>query len=763
MTSHHAAPRSLLGERTSRAGAPPLFDLCFFCCLCFCATTALSIASTSIAVPPPTRSEPVSDMIHGRKVDDPYRWLEQLEKDSPEVAAWTTLQNDRTTTLLRSLPCHAELTAELRPLMSIGSVGMPVCEGGSAFWTEREGSQNQPVLYVGTDVSAVTARGTPPTAGTAGPALNGPDRAARRTLIDVNALDARGLTSLDWWVPSPCGKRVAFGLSKSGSEMSVLHVLDAVSGRWISDEIAGKVSFGGWTPTSDAFIYSALSDAADPYSREVRWHTIGEHPRHDKLLARQTDPSRIPGASISRDGRWIFLSLSRGWQANDLSVIETDAWQRAGMPAAAAPLAKVVAEGLDATFWPAATVGDTLFMRTTLDAPTGTLVAVALRSPQRSSWKTIVAPRTDMVLEGASRAGDLLVLTFSKDVTTRLERIRTTGEAVGAIELPGLGTAGVGTTDERTSGFVSFTSFNEPRSIYAADFASGAMRLWARPEIPFDPASIEVKQVFVPSKDGTRVPMFIVQRKELKHAGSTPALLYAYGGFNVSLDPAFSPTLWPWLQRGGVYAVANLRGGSEYGEAWHRAGMLGNKQNVFDDFHACAQWLIDQKITDSAHLAIEGGSNGGLLTGVAITQRPDLYTAAISAVPLLDMMRYHQFLLAKYWVPEYGSSEDAAAAEWLSAYSPYHNVRPGTQYPAVLFTAGENDSRVHPLHARKMAAWMQAASASDDRSEPVLLWVDRDAGHGQGKPLARRIEDEADQWSFVFWQTGICGTPTAAH
>lgn len=719
------------------------------CALVLCGAGAAS------AVPPTTRSEPISDMIGGRKVDDPYRWLEQLERDSPEVAAWTTLQNDRTTALLRALPCHAELTAELRPLMSIGSIGMPVCEGGSAFWTEREGSQNQPVLYVAADVAASAAGG-----GASAP--RGPDRSARRTLIDVNALDARGLTSLDWWVPSPCGKRVAFGLSKSGSEMSVLHVLDAATGRWISDEIAGKVSFGGWTPTSDAFLYSALADAADPYSREVRWHTIGEHPRHDALLVRQTDPSRIPGASISRDGRWIFISLSRGWQANDLAVLETEAWRRAGMPPAG-QLAQVVAEGLDATFGPTAAVGDTLYMRTTLDAPTGALVAVALRSPQRASWKTIVAPRTDMVLEDASRAGDLLVLTFSKDVTTRLERIRMTGESVGAIELPGLGSAGVGTSDERTSGFVSFTSFNEPRSIYAADFASGTMRLWARPEIPFDPAAIEVKQAFVPSKDGTRVPMFIVQRKGMKPAGNAPTLLYGYGGFNVSLDPAFAPTLWPWLQRGGVYAVANLRGGSEYGETWHRAGMLGNKQNVFDDFHACAQWLIDQKITDSAHLAIKGGSNGGLLTGVAITQRPDLYTAAISAVPLLDMMRYQQFLLAKYWVPEYGSSDDPAAAQWLFAYSPYHNVRAGTRYPAVLFTAGENDSRVHPLHARKMAALMQASSASDDRSEPVLLWVDRDAGHGQGKPLARRIEDEADQWSFIFWQTGICGTPTAAH
>jgi len=710
-----------------------------------CLVTLAAPALLASAVPPTTRSESVSDMIHGRKVDDPYRWLEQLERDSPEVAAWTTLQNDRTTNLLRSLPCHAELTAELRPLMSIGSVGMPVCEGGSAFWSEREGSQNQPVLYIAADAGA-----------------SGPDRASRRTLIDVNTLDARGLTSLDWWVPSTCGKRLAFGLSQSGSEMSVLHVLDVASGRWMSDQISGKVSFGGWTPAGDAFIYSALADAADPYSREVRWHTMGEHPRHDTLIARQTDPSRIPSASLSRDGRWIFLTLSRGWQANDLSVLETAAWQRAGMPPAAT-LAQVVAEGQDATFWPMATVGDTLFMRTTLDAPTGALFAVALRSPQRPSWKSVVAPRNDMVLEGATRAGDLLVLTFSKDVTTRIERIRTTGEMVGALELPGLGTAGVGTNDERTSGFISFTSFNEPRSIYSADFASGAIRLWARPEIPFDPAAIEVKQVFVPSKDGTRVPMFIVQRKGLKATGSTPTLLYAYGGFNVSLDPAFSPTLWPWLQRGGVYAVANLRGGSEYGEAWHRAGMLGNKQNVFDDFHSCAQWLIDQKITDSAHLAIEGGSNGGLLTGVAITQRPDLYTAAISAVPLLDMMRYQQFLLAKYWVPEYGSSENADAAQWLFAYSPYHNVRKGTRYPAVLFTAGENDSRVHPLHARKMAALMQAASASDDRSEPVLLWVDRDAGHGQGKPLSRRIEDEADQWSFVFWQTGICEPSTPAH
>ncbi|MSR28267.1 MAG: S9 family peptidase [Phycisphaerales bacterium] len=714
------------------------------------ASALLAVACLAVPCrgdPPVTPARAVTDTLHGEAIVDEYRWLEALEKDSPEVAAWTTLQIDRTKSLLGSLPCHSKLVSDLGPLMSIGSIGLPKREGGLAFWTQRDGAQNQPVLYVGADPS-LSGLGD-----AAAPA--GPDRTQKRTLLDVNALDAKGLTSLDWWQPSHDGSRVAFGTSKSGSEMSVLCVLEVASGRWLADEISGKVSFDGWSPEGNAFVYSKLSDPKDPYSREIRWHLIGTHTRHDPLIERQTDPSEIPGAALSRDGRWLFIVKSRGWQASDLFVADFERWQRLGMPGMGLAFA-TIAKGLDGNFFPVATHGSTMFMQTSFEAPKGRVVAVDLHSPGCDSWRTVIPARVDAVLESVADADGLLVATYSKDVTTRIESFTLDGRSRGEIALPGLGSAAVAIDETRRDGFFSYTSFNEPRSIYTVNFESGTTALWARPELPIDPSLVEVQQVFVASKDGTRVPMFVIHKKGLALSGQVPTILYGYGGFNVSLDPAFDPTNWPWYEAGGVYAVANLRGGSEYGEEWHKAGMLGRKQNVFDDFYACAQWLIDHKVTDSAHLAIEGGSNGGLLTGVAVTQRPDLFCAAISAVPLLDMLRFHDFLIAKYWVPEYGSSADKEQFAWLRRYSPYHHVVKGTKYPAVLFTAGENDSRVHPLHARKMVARMQALSANDDATDPILLWVDRDAGHGQGKPLAKRIEEQADQLAFFMWQTGLC-------
>ncbi len=707
----------------------------------------LAPLAVAAATPPATPKRPVTDVVHGQSMIDDYRWLEALEKDSPEVAAWTTAQIDRTKTVLGALPCRSRIEQELAPLMSIGSIGLPKRGGALAFWTQRDGKENQPVLYCGADptIGAPTSDAAP----------TGPARGAKRVLLDVNSLDAKGLTSLDWWQPTHDGKLVAFGTSKSGSEMSVLSVLDATTGQWLADEIVGKVGFDGWSPDGRAFVYSSLANPKDPYSREIRWHVLGTHAREDRLICRQTDPSVIPGAALSRDGRWLILVKSRGWQASDCFVADMDAWLRAGAPNDAVAFT-TVASGLDGNFVPTAIVGDTMFMQTSFEAPKGMLYAVDLNDPRRERWRTVIPMMSDRVLESVAYAAGTIIATYSKDVTTRLELFTAEGTPRGAIELPGLGSAAVAADETRGDGFLSYTSFNEPRSIYTVNFASGKSALWARPEVPIDPSSVTVKQVFVTSRDGTKVPMFIMHKKGLEVDGKTPTVLYGYGGFNVSLDPAFDPTNWPWYEAGGIYAIANLRGGSEYGEEWHKAGMLGNKQNVFDDFYACAQWLIDEHITDSAHLAIEGGSNGGLLTGVAVTQRPELFCAAISAVPLLDMIRYQDFLLAKYWVPEYGSSADATQFAWLHKFSPYHHVRAGVKYPAVLFTAGENDSRVHPLHARKMAARMQERAANDDATRPILLWVDRDAGHGQGKPLANRIEEQADQLAFLMWQTGLC-------
>ncbi|NBX25076.1 MAG: S9 family peptidase [Planctomycetes bacterium] len=688
----------------------------------------------ALALAADTAPAPVTDTLHGRTITDEWRWLEGLEKDSPAVAQWTTSQIDRTRSTLESLPCRAKIAATLEPLLKLPSVGMPSMHGDWCFFGERTGDQNQAVLKVqkGTD-----------------PAL----RARAITLIDPNAMDANGLISLDWNAPSDDGTLIAYGTSRAGSEMSELHVME-VGGAPLTDTITGKVSFQGWTPTNDGFLYSALRDPKDPYSREVRFHVMGSDPATDRLILKQTNPSEIPFAGLSRDGRWMMLGFSRGWQANDLSVADFPAWRKGSGD----PQAIEIARGLPARFTPIGFEGDRMLMMTTLDAPRSRLVAVDLKRPARTDWKDVIPEPRDEVLESVGLTKGGMVAAFTKHVCTRLERFDRSGRSLGEIPLPGLGAATYSVDEDRTDAFVSYTSYNEPRSVYfVPSLADPKPASWWKPTVPIDLSKWMVERVRVASKDGTLVPLFMVRRSDLTPNGDRPCLLYGYGGFNVSLEPGFNPSIAAWVEAGGVYAVANLRGGGEYGEAWHEAGMLDRKQNVFDDFYACAEWLIGNRWTSPSRLAIQGGSNGGLLTGVAVTQRPDLFAAAISAVPLLDMLRYHQFLLAKYWVPEYGSADDAKQFEWLLAYSPYHNLKPGTKYPAVLFTAGENDSRVHPLHARKMAARMQALNADQAGAKPILLWVDRDAGHGQGKPLAARIRDQVDQWSFLMWQTGLCG------
>ncbi|MBX3354461.1 MAG: S9 family peptidase [Phycisphaeraceae bacterium] len=706
------------------------------------------VALQSPSAPPPTRRDPVVEVFHGQSITDDYRWLEALDSESAEVEAWTTAQNDFTRARLDALPCRSALESALRPLMEIGAISAPRMRGNLYFYTERTGSQNQPVVKVRQGFDG-----------------------APRDLLDLNSLDQTGLTSLDWMNPSRDGALLAFGLSRSGSEMSELHILDTATGRWLADQISGKVSFSSWTPDGKGFLYSVLRDPKDPYSREVRFHEVGTSPRFDPVLLKQENPSEIPFAALSTDGRWLFTGLFRGWQANDLSVMRFDDWRRTGT---LAPIP--IAKGLDARTQPASTLGDTLWATTTFNAPNTRLVRIDLNAPgDPSAWQTVVPERADAVLQGAQLARDLLVLDYEQDASSRLTRVSLDGSPRGDIALPGLGTASLSTEEERSEAFLTFTSFTEPRSIYRLDLAEGAepssgiassaaratlpppsLALWARPEVPVDPSKYEVQQVRAKSRDGTMIPMFIVTRKGVTPQGDNPCLLYGYGGFNVSLTPFFNPTIIPWLDAGGVWVQANLRGGGEYGEAWHRAGMRDKKQNVFDDFYACAEWLIEQRWTNSRRLVIEGGSNGGLLTGVAVTQRPELFAAAIVGVPLLDMLRYDRFLLAKFWVPEYGSAEDPEAYGWLRAYSPYHHVQQGTAYPAVFLHTGENDSRVHPLHARKMAARLQAMTTSDPETKPILLWVDRDGGHGQGKPLSLRLRDRADQWAFVMWQTGLC-------
>ncbi len=693
-------------------------------------TTAIALAAA--AGPPPTRTEPVSDQFHGQQLIDNYRWLEALERDSEEVRDWTTAQNEYTRNVLDNLPGRAQLEQRLAELMTVGTISAPTMRGNRYFYTEREGDENQAILYVreGHD-------GEP------------------RVLIDPNTLDERGLYSLDWHVPSQDGSLLAFGISYAGDEMTVLHVLDVTTGRWLADEIPGKAYLAGWMPDNSGFLYGVLDDPNDAYSRALRFHTLGQHPRlphENPLLLKQREPSKIPGAALSRDGRWIIETEFNGWSKQNLWVIDAQKWFASGFEEIERT---PIAVDLDARFSPQAIVDDTLYMFTTLGAPNGMIYAVDLRNPDPNFWLPIIREKENAVLREVDEARNMLIASYQRNATSVLEAYTLDGTPLGVIELPGLGSASISTHHDRTEAFISYTSFNEPRSIYRVNLTRRRhLDLWARPDVPVDPDLIDVKQEWTTSKDGTRVPMFIVHKKGLSLNGDQPTLLYGYGGFNVSQTPYFAATLFPWLEAGGVYAVANLRGGGEFGESWHRDGMLERKQNVFDDLYACAEYLIESGYTNPDRLAVMGGSNGGLLTGVAVTQRPDLFTAAISAVPLLDMLRFHHFLMARFWVPEYGDPDDPEQFRWLRAYSPYHNIKEGESYPAILFTAGENDNRVHPLHARKMAAAMQAMAANDPDEKPILLWVERESGHGSGKPLHLRIRDVADRWAFIMWQTG---------
>ncbi|MDX9736407.1 MAG: prolyl oligopeptidase family serine peptidase, partial [Thermoanaerobaculia bacterium] len=697
---------------------------------------ALPAAAAPPAAPPPTETRPVTDVLHGESIVDPYRWLEGDAKGAltPEVNAWTDAQLAYTRQVLDNLPGRKAVEDRLRELMEVGAVTAPRMRGNRYFYGKREGNENQARVFMREGLSG-----------------------APKLLLDPNTLDAKGLVTVSWTSPDPAGKLLAFGMYRAGDENSTLYVLDVDSGRWLADEIPGKVGGVDWLPDSTGFFYRNLENVKDPYSGQVMFHRLGTHPRQDVRLFRQytkEENAKLattygPGFSISEDGRWGFLGYATGTSTNDLWAVDLDRWKRTGEF-----VRTDVLVGSESTSR-GTSLGDTLFLHTTDGAKNGRVVAVDLNAPARAGWKTLVPERKDVSIRGVSLARGILVVNLLKDAATRIELYTLDGRPLGELPLPGIGTAYLSTSQDRTEAFLTFTSFNEPSGVYRVDLATKKLELWERPKVPVDPSLVEVKQVFYPSKDGTKVPMFVIHKKGLKLDGSNPTLLYAYGGFNVSQTPSFSATLFPWFEAGGVYALAGLRGGGEYGDAWHEAGMLERKQNVYDDFIAAAEWLIAQKYTKPAKLAVSGGSNGGLLTGAVLTQRPELFGAVISAVPLLDMLRYQSFLMARYWIPEYGTAENPEHFRFLKAYSPYHNVKKGTKYPAVLLTAGENDSRVHPLHARKMAALLQASTASDPATKPVLLWVDREAGHGQGKPLALRVRDVADQRMFLMWQLGM--------
>ncbi len=702
-----------------------------------------SATQSAPTAPPQAEIKPIVDLFHGTKVFDNYRWLE--DGNSPATQKWVADEMAYTRALLDPLPGREAIRKRLTELLSIGSITPPVIAGKHYFYTRREGMQNQPILYVRDG-------------------LNGPDR----VLVDANQLASDGTVALDWFQPSEYGKYVAYGTSPSGSEMSTLHIVETKTGTILPDTIERtRAASIAWLHDNSGFYYTRYPKKGDVpagqemYNRRVFFHLLGSDPENDDaVFGEGRDPEDWPNVSLSNDGRWLLISVEQGWTKSELFLADLKH---------ETPPSRITT-GKD--FLYAADVYDgKVYITTNEDAPRYRVFVTDAGNYDRESWKEII-PQSDAVLQHASVYGGKLFAQYEQNATSQLKLFDLEGKKTADIGLPGIGTV-FGTTGhwDRDEAFFGFHSFTVPPSIYRLDLkpvhveingrydtiAFAPPTLWSAIDAPsIDPSAYEVAQEWFKSKDGTRVPMFIVHKKGLQKNGKNPTLLTAYGGFNISLTPSFSRTAYLWMEHGGVFAVANLRGGAEFGEDWHRAGMLDKKQNVFDDMIAAAEHLISEKYTDKNHLAIQGGSNGGLLMGAMMTQRPDLFRAVVCQVPLLDMLHYQNFQIAKLWIPEYGSAENPEQFKWLYAYSPYHHVKAGVEYPAILFMTADFDTRVDPMHAKKMAALMQAeARNGSSRTRPILLRIEAKAGHGAGKPVTKQIEEFTDLYSFLFWQLGV--------
>jgi prolyl oligopeptidase len=698
------------------------------------ASSAAASTPPAPLAPPEVKVEPVTDDVHGHKIVDNYRWLE--DGDSAQTQEFVRQELAYTRGILDPLPGREKIFNRLHQLSLIGTVTAPQVGGNYYFYTRREGTQNQPVLYV--------REGS-----------HGKDR----VLVDPNIMAADATIALDWWFPSDDGKYVAYGLSPSGSEESTLHVIETASGKVLPDTIE-RARFQGvdWKKDNSGFYYNLhpkkgeVPPGEEVYHVKAYFHVLGTDPARDRMvfdpmaLGPGHKPQEIPFMQLADDDdRWLLISIFEGYAKTELYLQD--------LKAATPPVE--ITTGKESLYSGEVFQGK-VYITTNEDAPRYRVFVTDAANPKRENWKEII-PQSDAVLQNLTVLGGKLLAQYEKNASSSLTLFQLDGRELGDIALPAIGTAaGIGGHWDRKEMFFGFQSFTIPASVYQVDLDTRQSLLWDRVHAPFDPSDYQVKQVWFTSKDGTKVPMFVFHKKGITLDGKNPTLLTGYGGFNISLTPSFVAARYVWLEHGGVFAVANLRGGAEFGEDWHRAGMLGNKQNVFDDFIAAAEFLIADNITDKDHLVIQGGSNGGLLMGAAFTERPDLFRAVVCQVPLLDMLRYQNFRIAKLWIPEYGSADDAKQFDWLYAYSPYHHVKPGTQYPAILFMTADSDMRVDPMHAKKMAALMQAEAANgQSRERPVLLRIEPKAGHGAGKPVSKQVEEGVDIYSFLFWQLGV--------
>lgn len=686
------------------------------------AMTLAGCATTARMDYPVTRQADQTDDYHGVKVADPYRWLE--DDNSAETKAWVEVQNKVTFAYLEQIPQRAAIKSRLTELWNYERYGVPFKQGGHYFIAKNDGLQNQSVLYTMTSLDAEP-----------------------KLLLDPNKLSADGTVALSGYDISDDGNLMAYGLSTAGSDWQEWKVRDVSTGADLPDHIKWvKFSGASWTKDGKGFYYSRYDEPTEAtkltkanYFHKLYFHRLGTPQSDDKLVYHRPDHKDWNfGGGVTDDGRYLIITATQGTDPKN-RVLYQDLQQPDS------PVVELLMD-FDADYSFIDNDGPVFWFKTDLNASRHRVIAIDITKPERANWKELI-PEAAETLAGAGVVNNQFICSYLKDARSQIKIFGLDGKFISEIALPGIGTAGgFGGKRSDTETFYSFTGYIMPTTIYRHDLKTGASAVFRAPSVKFNSADYETKQIFYASKDGTRVPMFISHKKGLKLDGKNPTLLYGYGGFNISLTPGFSVASLAWMEMGGVYAVPNLRGGGEYGEQWHQAGTKLKKQNVFDDFVGAAEWLIANKYTSPRKLAITGGSNGGLLVGACMTQRPDLFAATLPAVGVMDMLRFHKFTIGWAWTSDYGSAENADEFHALHAYSPLHNLKPGTKYPATMVTTADHDDRVVPAHSFKFAAKLQEAQAG---SAPTLIRIETKAGHGAGKPTTKMIEEAADKWAFL--------------
>ncbi len=703
--------------------------------MAICGTILFMLAASLVAGDqrmkyPETKKIDHVDELHGTKIPDPYRWLEDDVRQSKDVAAWVEAQNKQTFAFLESIPQREPIRKRITELWNYEKFGVPSKVGGRYAYSKNDGLQNQSVLYVIDRLD-----GEP------------------RVLIDPNSWSKDGTVALAATSFSDDGQLLAYSVAEAGSDWNTWRVLDVETGKLLSDELKWiKFSGVSWTSDNRGFFYSRYAEPQPGAAfqdlnknQKVFYHRIGTLQSQDVLVYRQPEhPDWGFQSTVTEDGRYLIITT---WKGTDdkYRVAYKDLLEPYGLPID-------LIEHFDNEYTFIGNDGPVFFFQTDLNAPRKRVIAIDTRQPQPEHFRELI-PESKETLIGVNIVANQFVTTYLKDAKTQVKLFRLDGRFVREAEFPGIGTAsGFGGRREHTETFYSFSSYATPASIFRYDLLTGKSEVFRQTNVKFNPDDYEVNQVFYNSKDGTRVPMFLAHKKGLKKDGNNPTLLYGYGGFSIPQTPAFSVSRLAWMEMGGILAVANLRGGGEYGEDWHQGGTKLKKQNVFDDFIAAAEYLIANKFTQPSKLAIQGGSNGGLLVGACMTQRPELFGACLPAVGVMDMLRFHKFTAGRFWVDDFGSADNPDEFKALLAYSPYHNIKPGKKYPATLVTTADTDDRVVPGHSFKFAAALQAAQAGD---APTLIRIETRAGHGAGKPTSKIIEEVADQWAFLVKNLGV--------